>query len=78
MLTRFRALVHFATALAETDGKDPDPAAMGVSRLSMQLEFEGLVSFLHPTVAYHPLPAPTGPLGAPGVKLSREDPTPPL
>ena len=44
MLTRYRALIHFATAGADTEGKDPDPAAMGVSRLSMQLEFEGLVS----------------------------------
>lgn len=48
MLTRYRALVHFATAQADVEGKDPDPAAMGVSRLSMQLEFEGLVSSLSP------------------------------
>ena len=41
---RFRSLCHFATAGAENEGKDPDPAAMGVSRLSMQLQFEGLVS----------------------------------
>ena len=49
MLTRYRALIHFATAGADTEGKDPDPAAMGVSRLSMQLEFEGLVSKPSPT-----------------------------
>lgn len=46
MLTRYRALIHFATAQADVEGKDPDPAAMSVSRLSMQLEFEGLVSSL--------------------------------
>lgn len=64
VLTRFRNLCHFATAQADTEGKDPDPAAMGVSRLSMQLEFEGLVSSTPsrphrspPTLSHHgPLP----------------------
>ncbi|KAL2110976.1 hypothetical protein VUR80DRAFT_481 [Thermomyces stellatus] len=51
VLTRYRALVHFATAGADAEGKDPDPAAMGVSRLSMQLEFEGLNTALKDLLA---------------------------
>ncbi|SPO01079.1 uncharacterized protein DNG_03826 [Cephalotrichum gorgonifer] len=51
VLTRFRALCHFATSQADVEGKDPDPAAMGVSRLSMQLEFEGLNTALKDLLA---------------------------